>query len=367
MSPEPETENNPEEDAAAEEEEIDLDLEVSEEEMQKMMTEFVKDEACRSGSPGRPTRKASIEASVRVRAQGHQPPMYRCMHCYHMCFGSNLMKKHIRGNHKKEALRTVDVKKMISRQFAYYCICPHDICKFVNTSEEAVLNHAIQEHKMKKDNPEIQRMLLPFTPQVTSSAEPPALSVPKGNPSSATPSVSSVSSSTVGYECLYCSTSFVTQDMELMKSHIRREHPGEDVIFRDCVARKMRKSSRIYMCERDYCSFHNCEQKELELHKLAHEKAHIFECVKCQWFTTTTDTVHNHMVTVHHGEEVKTIDMSLDLDAQGQVIKRVGGMVIKQEFPVEEESLQEIPQETVPENDVANLNNIVIKQEPVDL
>ncbi|XP_061181756.1 zinc finger protein 423-like [Saccostrea echinata] len=364
---EAETENNATEDATAEEEDIDLDLEVSEEEMQKMMTEFVKDEACRSGSPGRPTRKASIEASVRVRAQGHQPPMYRCMHCYHMCFGSNLMKKHIRINHKKEALRTVDVKKRISRQFAYYCICPHDNCKFVNTSEETVLNHAIQEHKIKKDNPEIQRMLLPFTPQITSTAEPQASSTTKGNTPSTASSVSSVSSPTVGYECLYCSTSFVTQNMELMKRHIRREHPGEDVIFRDCVARKMRKSSRIYMCERDYCGFYNCEQKELELHKLAHEKAHIFECVKCQWFTTTTETVHSHMATVHHGEEVKTIDMSLDLDGQGQVIKRVGGMVIKQECPVEDENLEDNQEEAILHNDIANLSNVVIKQEPVDL
>ncbi|XP_048760191.1 uncharacterized protein LOC125669601 isoform X4 [Ostrea edulis] len=354
----PEIEINTAEDPTVEEEDIDLHMEVSEEEMQRMMTDFVKDEAGRGTSPGRPTRKASIEASVRVRAQGHQPPMYRCMHCYHMCFGSNLMKKHIKATHKKEPLRTVDVKKRLSRQFAYCCICPQDNCKFVNTCEETVLNHAMQEHKMKKDHSEIQRMLLPFTPQVSNTAE------AQTSASTSTTKGNAPALPTVGFECLYCSTSFVTQDMDLMKSHIKKEHPQEDVVFRDCVARKLRKSSRIYMCERDQCSFYNCELKELELHKLAHEKAHIFECAKCQWFTTTTDTVQSHMATVHRGEQVTTIDMSLDLDEHCQVVKRVGGMVIKQE-QMDREPEENGEQES-PESDVANINNIVIKQEPID-
>lgn len=337
-----------------EEEEIDLHLEVSEEEMQKMMTEFVKDEAGRGVSPGRPTRKASIEASVRVRAQGHQPPMYRCMHCFYLCFGSNLMRKHIRAKHKKEALRTVDVKKRISRQFAYYCICPQDNCKFVNTCEETVLNHAISEHKIKKNHPEIQKMLQPFTAQLSGSTESTSVSSCK-----VVPAVSPL----VGFECLYCSTSYVTEEMGLMKNHIKEQHPSEEVVFRDCVARKLRKSSRIYMCERDNCDFYNSEQKELELHKLAHEKAHIFECSKCQWFTTTTDSVQTHMETVHCGEEVTTIDMSLDLDKHGQVIKRVGGMIIKQE----KQAVEDPDTEPVySEKEAPVLDDIVVKQEPLD-
>uniref|UniRef100_K1PW60 Uncharacterized protein n=1 Tax=Magallana gigas TaxID=29159 RepID=K1PW60_MAGGI len=337
-----------------EEEEIDLHLEVSEEEMQKMMTEFVKDEAGRGVSPGRPTRKASIEASVRVRAQGHQPPMYRCMHCFYLCFGSNLMRKHIRAKHKKEALRTVDVKKRISRQFAYYCICPQDNCKFVNTCEETVLNHAISEHKIKKNHPEIQKMLQPFTAQLSGSTESTSVSSCK-----VVPAVSPL----VGFECLYCSTSYVTEEMGLMKNHIKEQHPSEEVVFRDCVARKLRKSSRIYMCERDHCDFYNSEQKELELHKLAHEKAHIFECSKCQWFTTTTDSVQTHMETVHCGKEVTTIDMSLDLDKHGQVIKRVGGMIIKQE----KQAVEDPDTEPVySEKEAPVLDDIVVKQEPLD-
>lgn len=167
----------------------------------------------------------------------------------------------------------------------------------------------------------------------------------------------------VGFECLYCSTSYVTEEMGLMKNHIKEQHPSEEVVFRDCVARKLRKSSRIYMCERDNCDFYNSEQKELELHKLAHEKAHIFECSKCQWFTTTTDSVQTHMETVHCGEEVTTIDMSLDLDKHGQVIKRVGGMIIKQE----KQAVEDPDTEPVySEKEAPVLDDIVVKQEPLD-
>lgn len=356
----PEMESSTAEEVAGEEEEIDLHLEVSEEEMQRMMTEFVKDEAGRGVSPGRPTRKASIEASVRVRAQGHQPPMYRCMHCFHLCFGSNLMRKHLRGNHKKEALRTIDVKKRISRQFAYYCICPQDNCKFVNACEETVLNHAMQEHKMKKDHPEIKKMLQPFVAQ-NFPAEPQSVNAGKAV---------AMSSPSMGFECLYCSTSYVTEEMDLMKNHIKDLHPSEELVFRDCIARKLRKSSRLYMCEKEACGYYSFEQKEVELHQLAHKKAHIFECAKCQWFTTTSDNVHTHMTTVHRGEQVTTIDMSLDLDDQGHVIKRVGGMIIKQERQEEEDSQEEVDdsQEEAgnPGIDVTDMDNIVIKQEPVD-
>lgn len=264
------------------------------------------------------------------------------------------MRKHIRANHKKEALRTVDVKKRISRQFAYYCICPQDNCKFVNTCEETVLNHAICEHKIKKNHPEIQKMLQPFTAQLSGSTESTSVSSSK---------VVTAVSPLVGFECLYCSTSYATEEMDLMKKHIKEQHPSEEVIFRDCVARKLRKSSRIYMCERDNCDFYNSEQKELELHKLAHERAHIFECSKCQWFTTTTDSVQTHMETVHSSEQVTTIDMSLDLDKHGQVIKRVGGMIIKQEKQAVEDS------ETEPvysEKEAPVLDDIVVKQEPLD-
>lgn len=63
----------------------------------------------------------------------------------------------------------------------------------------------------------------------------------------------------VGFECLYCFISYVIEEMGLMKNYIKEYYFFEEVVFRDCVVRKLRKFFRIYMCERDYCDFYNSE------------------------------------------------------------------------------------------------------------
>ncbi|KAJ8306541.1 hypothetical protein KUTeg_017086 [Tegillarca granosa] len=207
------------------------DLEVPEEDVRNLMDLYIADEASRGGnSPGRPTREAAARASIRVRAQGQQPPLYRCIHCHSLNFGVNLTRKHIRIHHPEEAYRAMDIKKKNSKQACYFCFCPKDGCHFANVNEEAVINHAVQEHKYRKEEEELQRLQVLFNAPAITSPHSKTYEKQEKHVSS--------------FECIYCSQSFVRASMEKLRQHIHTYHPGEEVIFRDCVARKLRKTSR---------------------------------------------------------------------------------------------------------------------------
>ena len=235
------------------------------------------------------------------------------------------MRKHIGIHHPREPLRAIDVKKMMAKVFAYYCLCPQDRCKFVNTSEQSVINHAVQEHKMKEDDDKLKAMLQPFIPQFSTNAVKPVKAEQEPL------DYKEFDNSSSAYECLYCSKRHIENTQLGMKTHVQSEHPSEEVIFRDCLARKLKKSSRIFMCFQNNCDITYNDQKDFELHKLAHDSTRIYECTKCQWFTAAPDSVSSHMSAVHKGEQTTTIEIYLHLDDQGQVVKRVGGTVIKQE------------------------------------
>ncbi|OWF35551.1 uncharacterized protein LOC110442815 [Mizuhopecten yessoensis] len=290
------------------------DLEVPQDVIQSLMDEYVTHEASHGMSPGRPTRNAAAKAQVRCRAQGQSPQLFRCIHCPHMCFGVNLVKKHMKARHSSEPLRSMDLKKKIARSYAYYCFCPKEGCTFSHTSEESVIKHACNDHGFSPENEELQQLNQPTI---------------RGGGSGGGPVRHDVQ-----YECLYCNTngtSAIKTSMEKMRRHILEDHGGEEVIFRDCVARKLRKTSRIFMCAHLTCGYNTTDQKEYTLHRLAHEKSHIYECAKCQWFTANPDTVASHMSAMHTGSQVTTMEIFLDLDEKGNVVKKVGGTVIKQE------------------------------------
>ncbi|XP_033738000.1 uncharacterized protein LOC117325691 [Pecten maximus] len=288
------------------------DLEVPQDVIQSLMDEYVTHEASHGVSPGRPTRNAAAKAQVRCRAQGQSPQLFRCVHCPHMCFGVNLVKKHMKAKHSNEPLRSMDLKKKIARSYAYYCFCPKEACTFLHTSEESVIKHARNDHGLSQDHEELQRLNQPM--------------IRGGGGNQVRHDVQ--------YECLYCNangTGAIKTSMEKMRRHILEDHGGEEVIFRDCVARKLRKTSRIFMCAHMTCGYNTTDQKEYTLHRLAHEQSHIYECAKCQWFTANPDTVAAHMSAMHAGSQVTTMEIFLDLDEKGNVVKRVGGTVIKQE------------------------------------
>ena len=211
------------------------------------------------------------------------------------------------------------VKKRTHKPNPYVCFCPKDLCKFVNSNEENIAKHAEENHSIGRDTAEIRAILEPFVP-----ASSPEKHVVSGGKSSS-------SSGQLQYECLYCSTSVQRNTTLKIRQHILAEHPKEEVIFRDCVLRKQRRACRVFMCSDITCAFNTTDQKEITLHKLAHENARIYECSKCQWFTATLDTVGAHMAALHQGEQVTTIEINLELDSDGQVSKKVGGTVIKQE------------------------------------
>lgn len=309
---------NDDDDSEPEQKEADdgLDgLEIPEQDVQKMMDEYISDEASRGKSSGRPNRAAAAKASARVQAQGHSPSLYKCLQCQQMHFGENLMKRHINTIHPGVALRALDVKKKTHKNNPYICFCPKDLCKYVHLSEENLVKHAEDTHSIDRDTPAIKAILEPFVP-----------------PSSPEKQVrNSGTNSTAQYECLYCATTLQLSTCLKMRQHILARHPDEDVIFRDCQLRKSRRACRVFMCPDITCAFNTTDQKEISLHKLAHEKATIYECSQCQWFTTNLDTVGAHMAALHQGEKVTTIEINLDIDNEGRVAKKVGGTVIKQE------------------------------------
>lgn len=292
------------------------DLEIPDDEIQRMMDEFITDEASRGKSSGRPNRAAAAKASARVQAQGHSPALYRCLHCPHMNFGENLMKLHIGNIHPGFALRALDVKKKsVVKSNPYVCFCPQQLCKVVQANEESIAKHAEDIHSIYRDNPAIKAILEPFIPSGSSEKQ----------------IVLGGSKSSAQFECLYCSRSVQHNSKLRMRQHVLGEHPSEEIVFRDCLLRKARRACRVFMCGELTCEFSTTNQKEISLHKLAHEKAKIFECAKCHWFTTNLDTVGAHMAALHQGEHVSTIEINLELDDEGKVTKTVGGTVIKQE------------------------------------
>jgi hypothetical protein len=289
-------------------------LEIPDEDIQRMMDDYITDEASRGKSSGRPNRAAAAKASARVQAQGHSPTLYKCLHCQHLNFGETLMKRHMATVHPKVALRALDVKKRSQKSNPYICFCPKDLCKYVHSNEENVANHAEQNHAINRDSAEIKAILQPFVP-----ASSPEKHIISGGKSFAQ------------YECLFCKTSVQRNTTLKMRQHILAEHPEKEMIFRDCVARKARRACRVFMCADITCVFFTTDQKEIALHKLAHDNTRIYECSECQWFTTTLDTVGGHMAALHQGKQVSTIEICLELDDEGNVVRKVGGTVIKQE------------------------------------
>ncbi|KAK3590769.1 hypothetical protein CHS0354_017285 [Potamilus streckersoni] len=296
---------------------LDFDGNIPEEEIERAMEAYITDEASRDMQSGRPVRASAIRAQVKVRAHGHTPTLYMCIHCQEIAFGANLIRKHIRNMHKKQPLRAIDVKRKINHQQNLTCICPKEGCQFVSQEANEMLNHATKEHSLPKSDPDLTKLQEKFVP--------PANVFPsKGN--------ASKNSATEVYECLYCSTSIMFHSKSDIKEHMLVKHSTEEFIYRDVVAWKNKQASRFYLCVSDQCSYSTTEQKDYTIHTLAHQNAHIYECAKCQWFTAERNLVSEHVKQMHSGEQVTTMEIDLTVDANGEVVKMVGGTIIKQEM-----------------------------------
>ena len=106
------------------------------------------------------------------------------------------------------------------------------------------------------------------------------------------------------YECLYCDNSFICNNRLTMKKHLKDKHLNEEYVYRDCIARKLRQNSRFYMCHDLSCEYTCEKQKSYSLHLLAHQKAKVYECLQCDWFTGNPDEVAKHVLDLHKGQKV---------------------------------------------------------------
>jgi hypothetical protein len=76
------------------------------------------------------------------------------------------------------------------------------------------------------------------------------------------------------YLCLYCEYHHYADTVPEMKEHYNAEHPGLDVVFRDVVAYRNKKVSRLVVCPHAQCHFSSFIKDAVSEHLLeAHSES----------------------------------------------------------------------------------------------
>lgn len=261
---------------------------------------------------GRPPRKTAIKKQLNTAGL---PRLFRCTHCAHIAFGSKLMKEHMLLKHDSKALQAVDVLKHSEKYFPdHVYFCPVETCDFYGTDPIDVYSHATEIHGLAENDPHLSRLSQASTKQVLK---------PNGTkPPASTAAV-------LNYECLYCSGSRKFPSKDDVKKHLAEKHKDKEYIYRDCTARKRGQTCRFYMCIETSCDFTSEQQKECLLHMLAHKNAKLYECTMCQWFSGNEEEFEQHRRDVHPGAVVTCTPMDLELDSNGEIVKKIAGQVIK--------------------------------------
>lgn len=257
----------------------------------------------------RPPRQAALKAALTAKIlEGKMPPLYQCLYCKDYKFGQDLMKNHLNSKHKQQTWKACDVEKEGRKIPSTVYLCSFEACNKISADEQEIIKHGKSVHdkvvvfnENKKDTQ--KRLEEPDSKKETGEK----------------------------YECLYCDTSIMYNNRVGMKKHLKEKHFNEEFVYRDCIARKLRQNSRFYMCHDLACEFTCEKQKSYSLHLLAHQKAKIYECLQCEWFTGNPDEVAKHVLELHKGQKVVSMEVELELDSTGNLVKIVGGKRIKAE------------------------------------
>ena len=261
---------------------------------------------------GRPTRNAALKAAVNARlVEGKMPPLYQCLYCKAYCFGTNLIRGHLTTKHKRQMMKAMDVEKDGRKLPSTIYLCGADNCNSTFSEEKELIKHGKMQHN---------QIIMPSGTSEDKKDGIKRLEEPDPNKDTGEK-----------YECLYCDNSFISNNRITMKKHLKEKHFNEEYVYRDCIARKLRQNSRFYMCHDLTCEYTCEKQKSYSLHLLAHQKAKVYECLQCEWFTGNPDEVAKHVIDLHKGQKVVSMEVELDLDAQGNLVKVVGGKRIKAE------------------------------------
>lgn len=287
----------------------------------RAMSAYIESDNPESNSGrGRSSRKAALKCRIKVKRSVKAPPLYKCIHCSEFHFGTNLMRAHLRQKHKNQPLRAVDVLKQEKKNPHFFiCFCPADKCTYFEPIATDIVNHAKNKHGIKATHTDLIRIMNVFSAPQASQA-----TTSRGGRLA-------TASTGESYECLYCTESKIYHSRKDMKKHLTDQHTEEEFIFRDCIARKLRQPSRFYMCHNMSCDFTSEKQNNYLLHMLAHQKAKIYECSKCQWFTSIRRELLDHFKNMHDDRDATILEIDLDLDALGNTLKMVDGTVIKSE------------------------------------
>ncbi|WAR23396.1 hypothetical protein MAR_037065 [Mya arenaria] len=293
---------------------------VSKETYESALTEYLKAENKLPPTPprssGRPARGAALKCKLSFQSV-QAPDLYRCLYCTQYCFGISLVRKHMRDKHKLKALQAIDVKKQSERDSEGHVIniCPAENCLVYSFNFENLILHAEKRHEMSLAHHDLNRL---------AKANQKTVFVATGNKKGQ-------QNPEETFKCLYCPMSETFHSGLDIKKHLIAKHNGEEFVYRDCFARKLNKTSRIYTCHDMDCEFTTEVQNDYLMHVYAHNKTRIYECSACQWFTANKEISEGHISKVHSGESVAMIALELQLTSSGSIVKLVDGSAVKVE------------------------------------
>ncbi|KAL5021598.1 hypothetical protein ScPMuIL_000753 [Solemya velum] len=311
------------------------DCDIPEEEVHRMMNDYVTEEAMSQQFTGRPTREAAAKAQVKCRTQGHNPPIYRCLRCGVMFFGMSLMRKHMRSMHPKSVLTAIDVGKKKVHKKPYVYFCPQNGCSFCNSTAEAVITHAL-EHGLTPEDEDLS--LLRNSSIAKSPSRATNQHIFKEEDSETD------SPAEINYKCSSCEE--ITLSLEMMKRHYEECHAGREIKYTDCSDENIRSDASFesvppegYLCAHKGCMFTTEKENIFRLHSLAHDHSKVYECSECQHYAATKDDMRTHVTEDHTGQAVSTMEIDVILDSTGAIIQNVG--LNSTLFPIKEEQLDE--------------------------
>ncbi|KAL4236568.1 hypothetical protein ACF0H5_004953 [Mactra antiquata] len=274
----------------------------------------------------RPARNAALKCKAALK-ELQLPPLYSCLFCSCLEFGPHLIKEHIMSEHPEKPLQAINVMNKINDPAIKYAFfCPQSMCDFGAHAPSVILKHAKTVHSISCVNKHLTRLM--SVDQVTLN------DINESRQSNITITISSNSSSqedSENYQCFYCESSPEFSFRSSICKHFLDEHKTEDCRYHDCDLKIMGTPSKYFMCQVHTCPFSTHEPDDYLLHMLGHQKVKVYECSLCHWFSKTKKEVMDHQNVLHDKTAVAVLEINLDMDNNGCVIRRIGSTVIKKE------------------------------------
>ncbi|XP_041358237.1 uncharacterized protein LOC121375075 [Gigantopelta aegis] len=277
-----------------------------------------------------------LAQDVKKKSDMVNPERFSCKFCEFSALNGVLaIKSHINDNHPDEKFETCSVDSNSGQQKTYF-LCPSETCTFCITEESVLVTHWMCVHEDESEGAaEVERAVeAEGAAEVERAAEAKGAVEAEETSNAAKQNVTEESTSheknkspkakiKFGYECLYCSVSYIDLDLKSMKRHYDEKHQGQDMIMRDLKVGSLR-NSRIVVCNHQDCTYiqKGSKNERFQYHQLAHNNSKIYECPSCKWFSDDRSATNKHLKT--HSKKHNPgylLEFSLKLEPDGRVSK----------------------------------------------